>query len=74
MKNNLKILSDYEHICLFCGKEIRKRYEDYTPYYECECEDAKKNSEITDKIRQLEMSRPVAKYYIVQKNILYPKK
>ena len=44
--------------CLFCGEEKKQKWEEYESYYECDCEDAKKNREIDDKIRQLDWSRP----------------
>jgi hypothetical protein len=48
--------------CVFCGKIIPVRYEEHTPYYECECEDAKKEREITEKIRHLNRERPIPKF------------
>ena len=48
--------------CLFCGKEIPQRYEEYTPYYECDCSDAVKNREIDEKICALEIDRPNKKF------------
>lgn len=70
MKNNTKFLTGYEHICLFCGKDIEQRYEEYESYYECDCEDAKKDRDITDKIRNLENSRPMYKFKTVKKDVL----
>lgn len=36
-----KILGHLEHhICLYCGKPIKGRYEEYELYYECEYKDA----------------------------------
>jgi len=60
------------HTCLFCGKSIEQRYEENTPYYECECSDAVKNRLITEKIQELEKTRPKKKFRIEQKQVLYP--
>jgi len=70
MNKNIKILENYEHICLFCGKEIEGRYEEYEKYYECECENAVKDRDITEKIRSLERQRPSEKFRISKKYVL----
>lgn len=70
MKKDFKFLSGYEHICLFCGKDIKQRYEEYESYYECDCEDAKKNREISEKINSLEKSRPKYRFKISKKEVL----
>jgi hypothetical protein len=48
--------------CLFCGDEMRIRYDGYTPYQECDCEDAVKDREIQEKILLLQNSRPRPKF------------
>ncbi len=48
--------------CLYCGNEIKQRYNEYTPYWECDCVDAKKNKEIDEQIFLLERSKPKFKY------------
>jgi len=69
-----RIISSWEYnICLFCGKEIDGRYEEYLLYYECECPDAKKKRQIEDQIRKLEDSIPEEKFSIVKENVLYKK-
>jgi len=40
MKNKI-VNVPHQHICLFCGKEIEGKYEEYDLYYECDCEDVK---------------------------------
>jgi len=66
------ILKNSQHTCLFCGKPIEQRYEERTPYYECECADAVQNRLITQKIQDLERTRPKPKFRIEQKQVLYP--
>jgi len=48
--------------CLYCGKEIDRSYEEFEQYYECGCEDFKKDIMIDDKISELNRQRPKAKY------------
>jgi len=70
MKKDVKFLTGYEHICLYCGNDIEQRYEEYEAYYECNCEDAKKVREIKEKIKQLERTLPKYKFKAVKKDIL----
>jgi len=65
-----KIL-DTHRICLYCGKEIKSRFEEYQEYFECNCPDALKKKEIEEKIRKLKMTVPPYNYIMVQKNVLY---
>lgn len=58
-------------MCMYCGKEIKGRYEEYQEYFECECADAKKEREIKEKIRKLKAEIPEPKYDIVTENVLY---
>ena len=69
-----KILNSWAKICLFCGEEIQRRYEDHHEYYECECADAKRDREITEEIRHLVNSRPDEKFIIEQQRVLYKNK
>jgi hypothetical protein len=60
------------HTCLFCGKPIEQQYEERTPYYECECPDAKQDRSIDNQIRVLESNSPKKKFRIEQRQVLYP--
>ena len=70
MKKDIKFLTGYEHICLYCGGEKTQKYEEYESYYECDCNDAKKEREIKEKIKQLERTLPNEKFKTVKKDIL----
>ena len=50
---------------------MESHYEEYSEYFECDCPDAKKNKEISDKIYQLNWNRPREKFRIDQGSILY---
>ncbi len=65
-----KILNGTERICLFCGKEKEQKFDEYTPYWECDCLDAVKEREIGEKIRQLESQIPKPKFDIVMLPVL----
>lgn len=65
-----KILNSTESICLFCGQPEKQRWEDRSPYYECDCKDAIKTREINTKISELKRSLPTHKYEIRQKQVL----
>jgi len=58
-------------ICLFCGKEIPRRYAEYQEYYECECDDAKEDRRIWAEIIELERSRPKHRYTITTELVLH---
>ena len=70
-KKEVTIVPYTNEICLFCGEKIERRWDECDSYFECECEDAKKNREISKKIHELELSRPKHKFTIQQQNILY---
>ena len=61
---------DTQHICLFCGEEKPQHYEEYTPYYECNCPDAIKDREILAEINKLRLSRPKHRYDLITKLVL----
>jgi len=56
--------NDFSSTCFFCGQEKKEHWDEMTNYFECNCEDAKKNREIDRKISDLEYSRPKHKYKI----------
>lgn len=31
-----------QHICLFCGNEMKKKWDHYDEFYVCDCEDFRK--------------------------------
>jgi hypothetical protein len=64
------IIEPGKHICLFCGKEKEKHFDDYTPYWECTCEDAKKTLEIERKIDILRSELPKERFKIVDAKVL----
>ena len=66
-----KILQSGDHICLFCGEAIAQHYDEYTPYYECNCKDAVRDRQIDEEIRKLNQMRPKPQFEIIQKNVLY---
>jgi len=53
---------DTHHICLFCGQEMVKDYDEYTPFYECNCPDAQLERKIMEQVHALQMSMPEHKY------------
>ena len=65
-----KIINGSTNICLFCGNEKAEKWVEYERYYECDCEDAKKDREIAKQIIALRFQRPKPKYKIVEKSIL----
>lgn len=67
----MKILDGGEHICLFCGKEKEKEWDEYDYYYECYCDDAKKYKSIKEEIDKLELSLPKPKFIITSKLVMY---
>jgi len=73
MKKHRTIEFFEHHICLYCGEEIKVKYDEYTPYYECDCPDAKKKRHIEDQIRKLEDEIPKEKFVIREEQVLYKK-
>jgi len=68
-----KILQLISHICLFCGEEMQQKWDEYTPYFECDCPDAVKKREIDKQIYELQSQMPKYKFEIREKQILYKK-
>lgn len=46
-----------EDYCSYCGKIIPVQWQDRMRFYECNCEDAKKNREIDHQINELIRSK-----------------
>jgi len=63
-------LKDTNIICLFCGKTMKQKWDEYNDYYECDCDDAKYDREIDREIEELKNMRPKHKYKIINKRIL----
>jgi hypothetical protein len=59
-----------QNICLYCGQQMKGQYEEYTLYYECDCPDAKKEREIREQIRKLELQLPRPKFEIREESVL----
>lgn len=59
-----EIVEINDNHCLYCGKSMSERYDDYQLYYECDCEDAVRNREIDEEIRKLDYSRPLKKFRV----------
>ena len=57
-------------ICLYCGKEMEQKYEEYTPYFECDCPDAVKERKIRAQIFELERQIPRPKFEIIEAQVL----
>lgn len=57
-------------ICLYCGEKMKSKWEDYEKYFECDCEDAKKEREIRLKIQKLERELPRPNYSIEQTRVI----
>lgn len=68
-----KILKDGDNICLFCGESEEQFYDEYTPYWECNCKDTVRDRQITEEIRKLEQMRPKKQFEILSKKVLYKK-
>jgi len=68
-----KILQLISHICLFCGEEMQQKWDEYTPYFECDCPDAVKkrlinkfmNSKV--KCQNISLKSGKNKFYIKKK-------
>lgn len=50
-----KVIPDGSNpICMFCGNQEKRRWDEYTSYYECDCVDAKYNRDLIEQMRQLQ--------------------
>ena len=67
---NIPTLVNTDNICLFCGNEMPRSYEERTPYFECYCADAVKDGNISKQIMALTDSRPKARYDVTTKLVL----
>lgn len=56
--------------CLYCGEEMHRHYDEYTPYYECDCADAKLKREIQEKIQELISRIPSNKFQLIKQTVL----
>ena len=61
---------DTHKICLFCGEEMPQKYEEYTPYHECDCVDAVKDRKILAELYELNQKRPKHRYDLSSKLVL----
>jgi hypothetical protein len=68
MERKLKPLET--NVCLFCGIQKQKKWEEYQPYWECDCEDSIKERKILSKIEELEQQLPRPKFEIVEQLML----
>ena len=52
--------SDVNLICLYCGQKEKRHWDEYTSYYECDCEDVVHNEKINKQIAELktQLRRP----------------
>ena len=69
--SNVKIISFGDRICLYCGQQEKQKWDDCESYYECDCDDAKKEREIRQQIEKLKQQMPRKKYEIREEQILY---
>jgi len=71
MKKQEKIIDFWSsHICLYCGEEMKSHWDEYDKYYECDCQDAKLERELNDKIENLKRQLPKEKYSIQEVKVL----
>lgn len=68
-----RIISNNEHICLFCGKPEKEHIEGCEKYYQCDCKDAVEERRIHKLMDELLMKLPPTKYIIIKENVLYSK-
>jgi len=60
------------HICLYCGNEIKGRYDDREEYFECTCEDTIKKQSIENLIHNLKNQIPKYNFEITKRTVLTP--
>ncbi len=65
----MRKLGIFDKPCMYCGEKMQQSYDDYTPYYECNCPDARKHREVVQKIQdetaRLNKELPPIKYEIL---------
>ena len=71
MKNGKILEFGTGNICLYCGKQMKTKYEEYTAYFECDCPDAKKERQIKEQIDELKRQLPREKFEIIEQKVLY---
>lgn len=59
-------------LCAYCGKPINRveSFEDECYYYNCNCQDAQKEHEITIKIKNLQNQYPQKRFIIEERSVL----
>ncbi len=57
-------------ICLHCGMPMKRQYEEYQEYYECNCPDANHNRAIRAQIEELKRCLKQPKFEIVTERII----
>lgn len=65
-----KFLDSCHPICLYCGEEMKQKWEEYDDYYECDCDDSKKEKAIRLKIEMLEKELPKPNYSIEDARVI----
>jgi hypothetical protein len=69
----VKTVTFGSNICLYCGEEKKQKWDDHTPYYECDCPDTVKVREIQEQIEKLKYQIPREKFEIREEQVLYKK-
>ena len=59
-----------KEVCLFCGKEIKSKWDENTSYFECDCAEAVKNRKIDEEIDELRRQKVKPKYATETKKVL----
>lgn len=67
---NEEIMIDLNCVCVFCGKEKKRLWDEATPYYECECKAAQYERKILKEMSELKRKLPQPMYEVITKNVL----
>lgn len=59
-----------DEICLYCGQEIKRQWDEYDSYYECNCSDAVLARQLDFEIDQLKQKYPKHKFAITKVLVL----
>ena len=71
IKNGEKqFIDNSSRVCLYCGEEMERRYEDYQPYWECNCADAKKERELRAEIEKIKYKMPQHNFAIEDAKVI----